>query len=286
MKKNKVSATYLLPAGVIYTVLLIIPIIYAFALSFVKWDGIGTMKFIGFDNYIRLFKDSRISNAAVNTIILATVNVVLVNVLALLLALMLNKTSKRTSVFRVIYFLPYVLSGVAISLIWKGILSYTGVLNSVFNALGLEKLVGYYFSSRWPAMAFISVVEIWHSLGYYMIIYLAALQTVPEELYEACTIDGGTSFQKFRYITLPMIIPGATVSLLMSIISQLRIYDTVKVMTDGGPGYDTETIVYSIVSYGFGKSQMGYASAIAVVLFFAIGIMTILTKRLGRQMEG
>jgi len=265
--------------------MLVIPIILALCLSFVKWDGIGAMKFVGVGNYRILLKDARIANSVENTLVITAVVVVAVNVLGLLFALLLNKTSKRTAIFRTIFFLPFVLSSVAISFVWKSILSYTGVLNSILTNIGLENMIGNFFASRWPAIACICVVEVWRHLGYHMILYLAALQTVPEELYEASTVDGASAWDKFRHITLPLIVPGATVSVLMSIINELRIYDIVKVMSGGGPGYDTETIVYNIVSNGFDKGLMGYSSAIAVVLFVAIGLISVLSLKVSGKLE-
>lgn len=285
MKNRNLSAGFAAPAFVIYTVLLVIPIIMALGLSFVKWDGISEMSFAGLNNYKMMFSDKRIGNAAANTAIITVVVVVVVNVLGLLLALLLNKTGTRTSIFRTIFFIPYVLSSVAISFVWKSILSYSGVLNSILQSVGLDALVGNFLGTRSSALVCVCIVEIWRTLGFHMVLYLAALQTVPQELYEACTVDGGNAWHKFRSITLPMIVPGATVSVLMSIINELRVYDIVKVMTDGGPGYDTDTIVYNIVANGFSRNLMGYSSAIAVVLFLVIGVISVYLRKLSSKLE-
>jgi ABC-type sugar transport system permease subunit len=284
MKKNRIPAAFVLPAGLIYTVLLVIPILMALAMSFTKWNGVGQATFIGLKNYRLMLADTRLGNAAANTGIITCVVVVFDNVLGLLLAVLLNKTGARTSFFRTIFFVPFVLSSVAISFVWKSILSYTGVLNAVLTALGLSGWVGDFLGSRGSALVSICSVEIWRTLGFHMVLYLAALQTVPAELYEACTVDGGGAWAKFRSITLPMIVPGATVSVLMSVINELRIYDIVKIMTDGGPGYDTETIVYNIVSKGFSNNLMGYSSAIAVVLFLVIGGISVFIVNRGARM--
>lgn len=265
--------------------LLVIPIIIALGLSFTKWDGIGPVRFAGFNNYSLMLKDVRLRTAMVNTLIITAVVVIVDNVLGLFLAVLLNKTGARTSFFRTAFFVPFVLSSVAISFVWKSVLSYTGVLNSILTSLGLETLVGNYIGSRGPALVSICCIEIWRTLGFHMVLYLAALQTVPRDLYEACTVDGGNAWNKFRYITLPMIVPGATVSVLMSVINELRIYDIIKVMTDGGPGYDTETIVYNIVSKGFSSNMMGYSSAIAVVLFIFIGGLSVWINSRSKKLE-
>ncbi len=275
MKKNKMSFGFALPAFVIYTVLLVIPILMAFYFSFNKWNGFNKMKFLGIKNYIDVFHDARLGNAVLNTIIISVAVVILVNVLGLFLAMLVNNATAKSNLFRTVFFIPFVLSTVAISFVWKSILSYNGVLNGLLSAIGQSGLVGNWMGEKGSAIICIIIVEIWRMLGYHMMLYLAALLTVPQELYEACTVDGGNRWKKFRNVTLPLIVPGMSVSLLMSIINELRMYDVVKILTDGGPGYDTETIVYNIVSQGFSNSMVGYSSAISVVLFLAIGAVSI-----------
>ena len=275
MKKSKMSLGFAAPAFIIYTVLLVIPIFMAFYFSLNKWNGFNAMEFLGLENYLNVFRDARLGNAVKNTAVISVVVVVLVNILGLFLAMLVNTASAKSNVFRIIFFVPFVLSTVAISFVWKSILSYNGVLNGILSALGLSDLVGNWLGSQGSAIVCIIIVEIWRTLGYHMMLYLAALQTVPHELYEACTVDGGNRWKKFRNVTLPLIIPGMSVSFLMSIINELRMYDVVKIMTDGGPGYDTETVVYNIVSQGFSINMVGYSSAISVVLFLAIGAISI-----------
>lgn len=275
MKRYKVPFTFALPALVVYTILLVVPIIMALGISFFKWNGINEMTFIGLKNYINLLGDKRLGDSVGNTLILAGVVIVLVNVLGLSLAMLVNKASKTNNFFRAVFFIPFVLSCVAISFVWKSIVAYNGVLNSTLITLGMESLVGNWLGKKTLAMICIIVVEVWRNTGYHMMLYLAALQAVPAELYEACTVDGGSKWDKFRNVTLPLIVPGMSVSILMSIINELKIYDVVKVMTDGGPGYDTETIVYNIVAQGFSNNLVGYSSAISVVLFVAIGLISV-----------
>lgn len=276
MKQMKVKAGFAAPAFFIYTLLLVVPIIIAFGLSFVNWNGIGEMKYIGLKNYMMVFKDKSIRNAVFNTLVITLAQTLVCNVLGLFLAVLLNKTGKKTAVFRTIYFLPNVLSGVAIAFVWKAIFSYNGVLNTILSAVGLDHLVAAFMSTHTSALVCIIIVSIWSSLGYYMMIYISALQSVPQELYEAAIVDGASAWNKFRYITLPLITSGTMVSVLMSIINGLRAYDVVKIMTDGGPGKMTETIVYNIVRYGFSGNMMGYSSAISVVLFTVIALISIL----------
>lgn len=275
MKNNKVSFLFAAPAFVIYTALLVIPILMAFGISFFQWNGFNEMTFVGADNYINLFHDVRLGNSVINTLIIAGTVIVAVNVLGLGLAMLVNKASKVNNFFRTIFFIPFVLSSVALSFVWKSILSYNGVLNGILEVLGLGDAAGNWLGNKGTAIVCVIIVEIWRTLGYHMMLYLAALQSVPNDLYEACTVDGGNAWDKFKNVTLPLIVPGMSVSILMSIINELRIYDVVKIMTDGGPGYDTETIVYNIVSQGFTSNIIGYSSAIAVVLFVVIGAISV-----------
>lgn len=285
MKRNRVSILFALPAGLIYTLLLIVPIVMAVGISFTKWNGISAMKFIGIENYAKLLHDSRLGNAVGNTLIVTLVVVVVVNVLGLFVAVLLNRTSLRNSIFRTSYFIPVVLSMVAVSFVWKSILSYNGVLNSILSSLGLDLKINY-MANRRNALVALCVVEIWKQFGYHMMLYVAGLQTVPEDLYEACTMDGGNAWHRFRNVTLPMIAPVASVSVVMSIINELRVYDVIKVMTDGGPGYDTESVVYNIVTQGFSNNRMGYACAISVLLFIVIAaISAFIMNRGGREVQ-
>jgi ABC-type sugar transport system permease subunit len=201
------------------------------------------------------------------------------------LATLLNKASKLINLFRSIFFVPYVLSTVAISFIWLSILSYTGVLNGILQAVGLGGIIDDYIGNAKNAVISICVVEIWRTLGFYMVLYLASIQTVPAELYEACMIDGGNSWQKIKYVTLPMIIPGITISVIMSIMTEMRQYDVVKVLTNGGPGYSTETISYNIVTQAFGNNMLGYSSAIAVFLFAVIALISITQIKILNKLE-
>lgn len=278
---RKKSKLFLLPAFVIYTVLMIVPIIGAFYLSLTNWNGISSsFHMIGFKNYISMLTDTRLHNALGVTFKITATVCITVNVLGLFIACLLNKAGKLINALRSIFFMPYVISTVAISFIWLSILSYTGVLNGVLQFIGLDYLVADFIGNAKNAIRSICIIEIWRILGFHMVIYLASIQTVPEELYEACTVDGGSRWQKFRFITLPMIIPGITISVVMSIMTEMKQYDIVRVITNGGPGYSTETVTYNIVTQAFGNNMLGYSSAIAVFLFLMIALITVIQLRI------
>lgn len=278
---RKKSKLFLLPAFVIYTVLMIVPIIGAFYLSLTNWNGISSsFHMIGFKNYISMLTDTRLHNALGVTFKITATVCITVNILGLFIACLLNKAGKLINALRSIFFMPYVISTVAISFIWLSILSYTGVLNGVLHFIGLDYLVADFIGNAKNAIRSICIIEIWRILGFHMVIYLASIQTVPEELYEACTVDGGSRWQKFRFITLPMIIPGITISVVMSIMTEMKQYDIVRVITNGGPGYSTETVTYNIVTQAFGNNMLGYSSAIAVFLFLMIALITVIQLRI------
>ncbi|MBC7961295.1 MAG: sugar ABC transporter permease [Vallitaleaceae bacterium] len=282
----KKSILFVIPAFLIYTVLLIVPIMGAFYLSFTDWNGLSkSYDLVGLKNYFYLFKDARLHHAIGTTLKITVVVTLAVNILGLFIAILLNKAGKLTNVLRSVFFLPYVISTVAISFIWLSILSYTGVLNGILETVGLGNMVEDYIGNAKNAIGSICIIEIWRLLGFNMVIYLASIQTVPHELYEACTIDGGNSWQKFRYITLPMIVPGITISVIMTIMTEMKQYDIVKVITNGGPGYSTETITYNIVTQAFGNNMLGYSSAVAVFLFGCIATIVVLQIKLSRKLE-
>lgn len=284
MKKKSILFT--IPAFLIYTVLMIVPIIGAFLLSFTDWNGISaSYNITGAKNYLDMLSDERLRNAIFVTLKITVVVAVTVNVLGLLIAMMLNRARRMTNVFRSIFFLPYVLSTVAISFIWLAILSYTGVLNSLLDMVGLENLAADYIGNANNAIWSICVIEIWRMLGFHMVLHLASIQTVPQSLYEACIMDGGSRWHQFRYVTLPMIVPGITISVIMSIMTEMKQYDIVKVITNGGPGYATETVTYNIVTQAFGNNMLGYSSAIAVFLFIVIAAISVLQIQLSKKLE-
>lgn len=283
---QKKSKLFFVPAFIIYTALMILPILGAFFFSITDWNGINShYNIVGLKNYVSMIGDKRLHNAIGVTLKITIIVCVTVNVMGLFLAILLNKASKLINVFRSIFFIPYVLSTVAISFIWLSILSYTGVLNGILQAVGLGSIIADYIGNSKNAINSICIVEIWRTLGFYMVLYLASIQTVPIELYEACVIDGGNGWQKIKYVTLPMIIPGITISVIMSIMTEMRQYDIVRVLTNGGPGYSTETISYNIVTQAFGNNMLGYSSAIAVFLFVIIAVISISQIKILSKLE-
>lgn len=276
---------FVVPALTMYTAFVITPAISSVYLAFTSYDGItdASMRFIGFDNFVNIFGSARFHSAAFNTIIIAAVFTVLVNVIALALAVAVDKVRWCKNIFRSGFYLPVLISGIIAGFIWRIMFNYSfGVVNFVLNAVGFGSVK---FIDTMPnALLSIIFVLLWKNAGYYMIIYLAALQGISADLMEAAAIDGANSRQTFRHITLPMLAGSFTINLTLALINGLKIYDEIAILTDGGPGFSTETITYMVYKVAFGEMRQGYGTAMAVILFLIILVFggfqsTMLRKR-------
>lgn len=289
-KKRKIDTTaflFIAPAFILFTVFVIVPTISSFYYSFTSWDGINpNIKFIGLDNYKEIFTNARFGNALKNTALLTVVISICENALALGLALLVDNVIKGKNLFRAIFYLPVILSGIVSGFIWKIMYSYNfGPVNKVLDMLGLGALKQDWLGNADIAIWAVAVVMIWKGAGYYMIIYLAALQGVPQDVQEAATIDGASALQRFRFITLPLISGSFTICFTLSLINGLKVFDQIAVMTDGGPGFATETIVYLLYKSGFGEGRQGYGTAVGVVLLFIILILNNIQSAILRKRE-
>lgn len=282
MKKR--SILFALPAFLIYTALMVIPMLIVFFFSVTNYNGMtSNFRFVGIKNFIELVSDERFLNASKMTLIITLVVVIVVNILGLILAILLDKAKSFTNLFRSVFFIPVLMSSVAISFAWNALLSYTGVINTVISQFGFEPHD--FFGVKSNAIACIIIVEIWRNLGFYMVIYLAHLQTVPKDLYEACTIDGGNTWDKFTNVTIPMIVPGITICTLLSVMNGLKLFDTPMILTGGGPGFDTETIVLTVFKRAFGSNEIGYGSAMSLILFITIVVISMIQLRISKKAE-
>ena len=276
---------FVVPALTMYTAFVITPALSSVYLAFTSYDGVtdASMRFIGFDNFVNIFGSARFHSAAFNTIIIAAVFTVLVNVIALALAVAVDRVRWGKNIFRSGFYLPVLISGVIAGFIWRIMFNYSfGVINFVFGAIGLNSVK---FIDTMPnALLSIIFVLLWKNAGYYMIIYLAALQGISPDLMEAAAIDGANGRQTFRHITIPMLAGSFTINLTLALINGLKIYDEIAILTDGGPGFSTETITYMVYKVAFGEMRQGYGTAMAVILFIIILVFggfqsTMLRKR-------
>ena len=276
---------FLAPSLLHLTVFVLTPIIFAGYLSLHRWDVVVPDKpFVGLGNFRELISDPSFWNALKNTL-LYTLNVPVSMVFSLAVALMMNRRFKGIALFRTLYFLPSVTSFVAIALVWMWIYHPTfGVANFLLQLVGLGPFA--WLNSTSTAMISVMIFSIWLGLGYQMVIFLAGLQGIPEELYDAARIDGSSSWNRFWHITLPLLRPTTFFILITSVISSFQVFTSIYVMTAGGPVRSTDVIVYHIYQSAWEELRMGYASAMSWVLFVIIVIATWIQFRfIGRQVE-
>lgn len=252
--------------------------------AFTDWDGFNTPHFVGWDNFVAIFRSPVQTGALKHSFILAGCYVVLVNVIGLGLALALNRTLKTRTFLRLLFFAPAVLSPLAVSFIWKYIFSYDGALNLALGGLGLGSWKQSWLGNPDLAIWTILVVMVWQHAGQAMIIYLAGLQGIPDELEEATIVDGATTWMRLRRVTLPLLAPAFTIVSTLMLIMGLRIFDQVFALTEGGPAYATETMATQVFEQTFTLGKFGFGSAIAmvmtlIVLVFGIGNLLVQRRR-------
>ena len=269
---------YAIPWFIGFVVFTTGPIIASFLLSFTNWDLVRTPKWIGFGNYKTLIEDPLFWQGLKVTSIYAAFSVPLGIAGGLAIAVLMNQKIKGLSIFRTIYYLPAVVSGVAVSLLWSWIFNPDfGVLNYLLSLVGI-KGPGWIYDERW-ALPSLIIMSLW-GVGGGMVIYLASLQGVPTELYEAAIIDGASSWRRFWSITVPMISPVIFFQLIMGIIGSFQVFTQAYIMTNGGPNYATLFYVLYLYQNAFQWFKMGYASALAWVLFLVILILTFVQFRI------
>ncbi len=279
MKLNRKLTPYvfLLPALLILAVSSFWPVLQAIYLSFTDYDIIGSPNFIGLKNYEQLWKDQLFWKVLFNTLIYMVVAVPSLVILPLFLAILVNQKLRGIQFFRAAYYVPVIVSVVVAGIAWKWIYAENGLLNyftSIFSSVKIPWL-----TNSSTAIFAIIAVTIWKGLGYYMVIYLAGLQTIPQDLYEAAAIDGSDGWRKHVDITIPLLKPYITLVTVISAIAAMKVFEEVYVMSRGGPANSSKTVVYYLYEKGFSSLEMGYASAIGVVLFVVVFVLSVLSVR-------
>lgn len=262
-----------------------LPVLMAFFTAFQRWNALSPAQYIGFENFRRLADDPSFHQAFLNTLKLLALVVPAEVVLSLAVAAMLNQPLRARALFRTVYFLPVVTSTVAASVVWSSVFQPRyGSLGAMLAPFGLDEV-------RWlvePGLVLIpiAVVAVWQRLGFDMVLFLAGLQTIPLELYEAARIDGANRWQRFRHVTLPMLSPTTFLVVVLAVINGFQIFDQVYIMTlrivPGGVGGSATTLAYYLYRRAFTFSEYGYASAVALVLFAVILLVTIFQLRVQR----
>lgn len=286
IKKPKNISIYLMtvPAVVLFAVFHTFPAIQGIFYSFTNWDGLSlTYDFVGFKNYYYLFRDETVWHSYLFTFQFAIVSTILVNVLSLAIAIGLNEKIKFKNFFRAVYFLPNVLSVLIVGYIFNYL--FANVLPVWGEKLGIEALSTNILGSEKWAWIGIVIVAVWQACAFNTILYLAGLQTVPSELYEASSLDGASKWQNFRHITFPMIAPFFTINMVLAMKNFLMVFDQVVALTGGGPGRATESISLLIYNGGFQGGEFAYQSANSVIYFIVIMAVSILQIKFLQKRE-
>lgn len=277
---------FILPILIGFLVFVAGSVIYSLVISLTKWDLLTPPVFIGIQNYVKVFKDESFWQCMYNTVYFVIGLVPSVLILSMLTAIAINQNvNKLTSFFKVSFYIPNITSTIAVSMIWLWILNPTnGLINTLLHLIGITNTPMWLQSVVWAKPALI-IMRIWQMCGYYMIMFLAGLQTIPETLYEAAKVDGARKWQKFRYITVPMLSNTTFFVTIMLIIEAFNIFEAVFVMTEGRPAGSTNTLLYYIYYNGFQYYRMGYASALAWILFAILFVLTLIQFRLRKKKE-
>ena len=275
---------WVIPAAIVLLVCTIVPTVVGLGLSFVSWDGITALHLVGLQNYVDVFHDATFWQAVTHNVIYTVGTVVGKIVLALILAVLLNRSLPGRGFFRTALFMPVVLSFVVVGLIWGFVYDYNfGLVNGLLGALGLQGLKQDWLGSPAFALGALIVVDIWKWFGFHMVIFLAGLQGIPTELYEAARIDGANAWQSFWRITLPLLKPITAINVLTATLGGFSVFDLVYVMTTGGPFNATNVASLDIYTQAFQFNHFGYASAMSFVLFVLMTAVSLALLRILRS---
>jgi len=278
--------TFILPAVTIFVIFYIIPFIWVFQLGMYDWDGIlPTKVFVGLGNFKEIFFEDKIwwqsmGNAGYITLIALTFQ----NALAFLLALACDREIRAKNFYRLIFFIPPVLSEVVVGLVWQWILDGNyGLLNSWLTHFGFSNLVRSWLSDPKTALTTVAIVHSWKGFGWGFLIFLAGLQTIPRELYEAARVDGAGAWQSFRKITIPLMVPVSVVVAILTILGTMQAFVLIIAMTDGGPAYHTQVPVLRILASMRGSSRFGYACAQGISFGLILVVISFIQYRFSRK---
>ena len=285
-KQNKEFLTgiaFILPSFLGFLIFTLIPVIISLFLSFTKWnfmEGWGAIKFTGLENYIRLFSDEWFKSSYINNIIFTLVTVPVLIALGLVVATILNKYIWGGGIVRIMIFIPYIASVVAVCAVWMVLFQPTyGPINQILIAIGIKNPPGWLADFKW-SLPSIMIVYIWQQVGYYAIVFIAGLKGISEDVYEAAKIDGASAIRQFFSVTIPLVSPTTFFLTIMGIIGSFKVFDQISVLTQGGPGSSSSVMAYYIYRTAFEYYDMGYANTLAWALFVLVFIVTFIQWKL------
>jgi len=274
-----------IPAIILFGLFFIYPLAQGVGISLTDSNGMTTPNFVGFQNFIDFFHDDRAKTDVYNTVFFALGSAPLLNIFGLMYALLLDRPYRGKAIVRAIVYLPAVISPLIMGYIWYFILQPgRGFLYHVFEQLNLQAMDGNWLGDSSTALKVIILVNVWQFVGMTMIIYLAGLQSIPQEIYEASRMDGAGYFITLRYITLPLLYPSIQINVVTNIIGSLSVFEIIIALTEGGPGYSTESLSIYILRMLYG-SFTGYSTAVALILFVMIIVPVLIFLKLTRRHE-
>lgn len=278
--ESRAGLVLVAPALLVTTTFFFVPMCLSLWWSFTSYNGIGSLSFVGADNYIDLVSDPKFGAAALNTLLFAVLTMTIGPVLGLLSALLLNQLSVLKAVFRASYFLPVTMSLVVVASMWKILLNDNGIVNHLLGLIGIDPVP--WLNSTSTALLAVAIASIWQGFGFETVIFLAALQSIPADLYEAAAVDGAGPWRRFWVVTLPALRPTILFVVIVGTIGAFQVYDQVFVMTQGGPVSATTTIVYFVVSR-FHELDLGHASAAAYLLALVLALASFLQLQIEKR---
>ena len=288
MQRNwKAGLLFILPALLFYLLFMVVPYLLAFGVSFVKWRGVSLdMHFVGLANFATMFDDPNFWKALKNTVFFTVSTGIIVPVMALYFAVAVTrKLVIGAQFFLVTCFFPNQISQVAIAVLWWFALNpQFGILSNFLRLLGLDNLPSWLGDPLWAPWCIV-VVKVWAAVGFYMVLYVSSIQGIPEDYYDACKVDGAGEWQSFRHVTLPLLSEMMKVSTIFLLLNGFGTFDLVRIMTDGGPDRSTETLATYIYENAFELGKFGYATTIAMTLFFITFSLALLSLWLQRRQE-
>lgn len=287
LRKELPYLLFILPAFIVYTILTVIPLVQTLGLSFTNWDGysMSHLSFTGLKNFRLVFADRSMKTALLNTCFYSIVFPLMTTVFAIPLSLVLNSGMKTKNLQRAVFFFPSVPSAIILGYLWAYILSPTGngLLNKLLGLFGIHPVM-WLAVPKW-AMFSVLLVNLWSVVGWHACIYLAQLQSIPTEYYEAANVDGATAWQKFRYITFPMLASAMTVSVMLLLLNSMKLYDLPFALTSGGPGTSTTLVSQIIIKTGFVEKSYGKATAMSAIFFVFIAVISVIQLKLMKKRE-
>lgn len=273
---------FLAPVLIALTFVVLIPLLYGIYYSFTDWNGVKITSFVGPDNYTKLLKDESFIDALWFTVKFSVVSIILINAIGLGLALIVTSHIKSSNFLRTVFFMPNLIGGLILGFIWQFI--FLKVFTTIGELIGMEQLQGWLSTTETGFWGLVILMS-WQMSGYIMIIYIAHLQGVPQELLEAADIDGANLFQRFRYIIFPLVAPAFTVSMFLTLSNSFKLYDQNLSLTGGGPYDSTQMVAMNIFRSAFGENQMAYASAKAVIFFIIVAAISLIQVYINKKKE-